>query len=187
MMIESSDGKKRIFYFAVLILTLITMIVGVVFAIYSLLASQKEEGTVLYTGKLEINYVDGTYIKNPKLYPVSSVTYNTTKDVYRNRFTIKSTGNLDMTMRVDLEITNNEFEENALKYTIFNNNGQTLKSGYVVKSGSINISDNVYLPVGGEATYTLIIWLDNKDYNQNFEFGKTITGKINVYGQQIKY
>ena len=186
-MIESSDNKKKIFYFTVLILTLITMIVGAVFAIYSLLSSQKEEGTVLYTGKLEIDYKDGIYIKNPKLYPVTTVDYNTTNNVYRNCFTIESTGNLDMTMRIDLEITNNEFEENGLKYAVYNNTGKLLKSGYVVKSGTMNLADNVYLPVSGIATYTLIIWLDNKDYNQDFEFGKTITGKINVYGQQIKY
>lgn len=186
-MVESSNSKKTIFYFAVLILTLITLVIGVVFAIYSLFASQREEGTVLYTGKLEINYIDGTYIKNPKLYPKKSVTYSTTEDVYRNTFTIESTGNLDMTMRVDLDVAANGFESNALKYVIYNNSGQALKNGYVVKSGIMTLVDNVYLPVDGEATYTLIIFLDDKEYNQNFEFGKTITGKINVYGQQIKY
>lgn len=186
-MIESSNSKKNIFYFAVLILTLITLVIGVVFAVYSLFASQREEGTALYTGKLEIDYTDGVYVKNPRLYPKSSVTYNTFDDVYRNKFSIESTGNLDMTMRVDLNVSSNNFEENALRYVIYSDTGQALKSGYVVKSGVMTLVDNVYLPVSGVATYTLIIFLDNKNYNQNFEFGKTIVGKIDVYGQQIKY
>ena len=58
-MMESSEEKKKIFYTIVLILTLITMIVGATLAYFSLVGSQKEEGTVLYTGKLEINYIDG--------------------------------------------------------------------------------------------------------------------------------
>ena len=58
-MMESSESKKSIFYMVVLILTLITMIIGATLAYFKLLSSQKEEGTKLYTGKLEINYIDG--------------------------------------------------------------------------------------------------------------------------------
>ena len=64
-MIESSQEKKKIFYLVVLVLTLITMILGAVFGIYSLIASQKKDDTKLYTGTLQINYIDGVYIANP--------------------------------------------------------------------------------------------------------------------------
>ena len=184
---KANAEKKKLFYFIVLLLTFITMIVGAVFAYYSLIASQEEDSTVLYTGTLEINYIDGVYINNPSLYPINGVTYNTTADVYRNRFTIKSIGTLDMNMKVDLLIRRNDFEENALRYVIYNENGQELKNGYVAKSGTVNLTDNVYLASNESATYTLIIWLENKNYVQNFEFGSSISGKINVYGEQIKY
>ena len=49
-MMESSESKKRIFYMIVLILTFITMIIGATLAYFSLISSQREEGTVLYIG-----------------------------------------------------------------------------------------------------------------------------------------
>ena len=42
----------------VLLLTLITMIIGATLAYLNLVGSQKEEGTVLYTGTVKINYID---------------------------------------------------------------------------------------------------------------------------------
>ena len=62
-MIESSDGKKKIFYTIVLVLTLIAMIISTTIAYFSLVSSQKDEGTKLYTGRLDINYIDGVNIK----------------------------------------------------------------------------------------------------------------------------
>ena len=66
-MMESSIKKKNLFYTIVLILTLIVMIVGATLAYYKLVASQKEDSTVLYTGTLQIQYLDGVYIKDPEL------------------------------------------------------------------------------------------------------------------------
>ena len=68
-MYENSNDKKNFFYIVVLILTLITMVIGITFALYSLMSSQKKDGTVLYTGKLELNFIDGIYIDNPILFP----------------------------------------------------------------------------------------------------------------------
>ena len=82
MMVENSTEKKRTFYIVVLILTLITMIIGATLAYLRLVGSQKEEGTVLYTGTLQINYIDGTYIKNPELFPLKTVDVNTYDKVY---------------------------------------------------------------------------------------------------------
>jgi hypothetical protein len=83
-------------------------------AYFSLVSSQKEEGTVLYTGKLEINYIDGTYIKNPELMPVKNPGYNTYKGVYRNSFSVASSGTLEQTIELELEVASNEFIENAI-------------------------------------------------------------------------
>ena len=134
-MMESSESKKRIFYMIVLILTLLTMIIGATLAYFSLIASQKEEGTVLYTGKLEINYIDGVYIKNPELFPLDTPNYNTTKGVYRNSFKVASSGTLDQTISLEIEIGVNEFSESALKYIIFNDKGEKITSGDMPKTG----------------------------------------------------
>lgn len=186
-MIENSNEKKKIFYMIVLILTLITMIIGATIAYFSLIASQKEEGTVLYTGTLEINYIDGVYIKNPELMPLKTVNYNTYKDVYRNNFTVSSSGSLDQIISIDLEVSTNEFQQNALKYVVYNDKGESMANGYVPKKGSVTLASNMFLAHNDVARYTLIIWLDNTNYNQNFEMGNKITGRINVYAKQIKY
>lgn len=185
-MIEEKTEKKRLFYIIILILTLVTMIISATIAYYSLIDSQKEDATVLYTGTLQIDYIDGTYIKDPILYPMKYVDYNTYQNVYRNSFSIKSSGTLDQTIWVDLDVTKNEFTENAIKYAVYNAEGTKLDEGFVPKSGSINLASNMYLRAGYSAKYTIIIWLDNTNYNQVFENGHVITGKITAYAKQIK-
>ena len=183
---ESSTKKKELFYIIVLILTLITMIIGATFAYLKLVGSQKEEGTVLYTGTLKINYIDGVYIYNPELLPLAAVNYNTYDNVYRNTFEIQSTGSLDQTIAVDLEIQKNEFSENALRYVLYSSNGNQLASGNVPKSGNINLVSNVFLEHGKSAKYTLILWWYSTDSDQTQEIAKEITGKINATAKQIR-
>ena len=185
-MMESSQQKKNLFYMIVLILTLITMIVGATLAYYKLVASQKKESTVLYTGTLQIEYLDGTYIENPELEPLRSVNYNTYNKVYRNNFAVTSTGTVDQTISVDMVITSNEFYENALRYIIYNSEGIEMQSGNVPQTGKVNIAKNLYLAHNGTTRYTLIVWLDNTSYNQNFEMGSTVTGRIDVYAKQVR-
>lgn len=183
---ESNIKKKNLFYMIVLILTLITLLVGVTLTYYKYLASQKEDSTVLYTGTLAIEYIDGVYIKDPELYPMDNVTYETTENVYRNNFAVTSTGTLDQTIWIDVDITENLFKENALKYAIFNSEGVEMTRGYVPQKGKFNIGSNLYLASNGTTKYTLIIWLDNTKYNQNFEMGTIVTGRIDVYAKQIR-
>ena len=178
-MMESSQEKKKIFYMVVLILTFIIMLVGASLAYYSLVSSQKKEGTVLYTGTLEINYIDGIYLKDPLLYPLEKVDYTTKDKVYRNNFAVRSSGTLDQNIKLTLNISKNEFTPNALKYVISN--------GYVQQSGPLVLADNLYLASNDTAKYTLIIWLDSTNYNQNYEMGNVVTGSIEVEAIQVKY
>lgn len=186
-MIRSSDEKKKLFYMIVLILTLITMIIGATIAYFHLVASQKEDSTVLYTGTLQIAYIDGVYIQNPVLYPMKTVYYNSYEDVYRNDFAVTSTGTLDQIISVDLYVTNNTFVEHALKYAIFNSDGKEMTRGYVPLSGTVNLTNNLYLAHDATAKYTLIIWLNDGDYNQNALMGSQISGRIDIYAKQVKY
>lgn len=185
-MIES-DSKKRLFYIIVLVLTFIAMIISATIAYFSLVSSQKDEDTKLYTGKLEINYIDGTYIKNPTLWPMSKKpNYDTYNNVYRNTFKIVSSGTLEQTITVDMIVTTNTFDEDDIKYCVFNNKGKEMACGDVPLTGKVNLADNLYLSPDGTAEYTLILWLDNKDYNQNSDFGKVIAGKLSVLSKQLK-
>ena len=124
----------------VLVLTLVIMIIGATMAYFSLLSSQKEEGTVLYTGKLEINYIDGVYIKNPELIPTRNPGYNTYKGVYRNSFSVASSGTLEQTITLELEVANNEFIENAMKYAVFNEDGKKNNKWHNTKRREGNFS-----------------------------------------------
>ena len=74
-----------------------------------------------------------------------------------------------------------------MKYAVYNENGQRLRTGTVPKEGRVIISNDMFLEATGTAKYTLIIWLDNTNYNQNFEMGNTITGRIHVYSKQVRY
>ena len=156
-------------------------------AYFALLDSQEEEGTVLYTGKLEINYIDGVYIKNPELIPLKNPTYDTYKGVYRNTFSVASSGTLEQTISLELAVSHNEFSENVIKYAIFNEAGNRITMGTVPKEGPVTMASNMYLAPTGTAKYTLILWLDNTGYNQNGEMGKSISGKINIHSKQLRY
>ena len=81
----------------------------------------------------------------------------------------------------------NEFRENAIKYAIYNSQGQKLTGGNVPKNGKVILGNDMYLEATGVATFTLLIWLDNTSYNQNSEMGKAITAKINIISKQIRY
>jgi len=186
-MIESSENKKRIFYIVVLILTLIATLISTTLAYYSFVRSQKDESTKLYTGKLEIDYIDGVYIKNPELWPKKSVDFNATANVYRNNFAVTSSGTLDQTISIDLVVTNNEFREGSLRYNLYSDKGIELSTGNVPKDGSINLINNLFLAHDGTSKYVLIIWLRETKNNQNSDMGKTVTGKINIYSKQLKY
>ena len=186
-MTENSPSKKRIFYLVVLILTFITMIVGMAMAYYSFVGSQKEEGTVIYTGTLKINYIDGVYMKNPTLRPLNSVDYNTTEDVYRNNFQVTSNGTLNQTIDVNLIVTFNGFYANELKYVLYNSSGTKLATGYIPESGKVNLISNTFLPSNSEATYSLIIWWNNGEDKLQTEMGSSISGRIEVDAKQIKY
>ncbi len=187
MMIENSNEKKRLFYMIVLLLTLVTMIIGASLAYLKLVSSQKEEGTVLYTGTVKINYIDGKYIDDPELIPLTSVNYDTKDYVYRNNFSIASIGTLDQTISINMEIKENEFKENSLKYIVYSENKKQLATGYLPKSGTVNLADNVFLGHGETAHYTIIIWWVSTGNNQNDEMGSTISGKITAKATQVKY
>lgn len=187
-MTYSTKNNSRKVNIIILIITLLVMLIGSSFAYYSLVLSQKKEGTKLYTGKLEINYIDGVCINNPKLVPMSEPDYDTYKNVYRNNFTITSSGTLNQTISIDLETTQNNFPDGTIKYILYNSRGDKIAKGNVASiNNKTNLVSNLYLAYNGSAKYTLMLWYNDTGYNQNNEMGYKMYGKINVYSRQVKY
>lgn len=185
-MYENSNDKKNFFYIVVLILTLITMVIGITFALYSLMSSQKKDGTVLYTGKLELNFIDGIYIDNPILFPRTEPSSNDYDNVYRNNFVVTSTGTLDQKISISVEILENTFSENNIKYALYNANNVKMSSGFLPNSGEISLANNLFLGYNESARYLLLVWFDENDDNQNSDMGKTIKGKIKIESIQVR-
>lgn len=185
-MYENSNDKKNFFYVVILILTLITMIMGISFALYSLMASQKKDSTVLYSGKLELNFIDGIYIDNPVLFPRGVPSASDYDNVYRNNFVITSTGTLDQRISISVEVLENTFSNGNIKYALYNANNVLLNTGILPETGIVNMVSNLFLGYNDSARYLLLVWFDENGQDQNGDMGKVIRGKINVESMQIK-
>lgn len=110
---NNSKSRTDIFYFIVLILTLLIMIVGVTFTYFSLIASEKEDSTKIKTGTLAINYIDGQEIDTYALLPISEPNLNTKYSTYKKSFSISSSNStLDQNFSIYIDVTNNEFDNN---------------------------------------------------------------------------
>ncbi len=173
-----NEEKKNFFYIVLMILTLITVIIGAAFAIYTFLHSQKEGSTNVYTGTLSIEYKEGTKIHLNNIHPIYNPTINSVDDVYRNTFKITNTGTLDGVLRINVEIRINEFTANALKYKVFSSEGNELTTGNVPKEGEFEVINNVLLPSENSIELTLLIWLEETGENQNIEMRKTLLGSV---------
>ena len=183
---NSTEDKKNFFYMTVLILTLISVIVGAAFAIYTFLHSQKEGSSTVYTGTLSIEYLEGNIIYLHDIYPTSKPNIETTENVYRNTFKVTNTGTLSGKLSLYLDISKNTFSEGALKYRLFNSEGEEITTGDVPKDTSSEIASNILLPKESEAEYTIIIWLGETGINQNEEMRKVLTGSIRANADQIR-
>lgn len=179
--------KISIYYVIILILSLLIMVVGLSLAYYTAVASQKEDATKIHTGTLVINFTDGINIKNPLLIPRSNPSsINDTDYLYTNTFKVESTGTLDQTLDVYLNITKNEFSEGSLKYKVYNSSGKQMKEGIITKSGDTRILENTYLAAQDTGEFTLMIWLQETGIGQNEEQAKSLIGTMKAEATQVK-
>ena len=179
-----TEEKKNFFYVIILILTLITVIIGAAFAIYTFLHSQTEGSSNVYTGTLSLEYKEGTRIYLKNIYPIYNPGIDATENVYKNVFRIKNTGTLDGILKVSIDIRKNEFEEESLKYKLFSSEGNELTTGNVPKSGTFEVVSNLLLESESTTEFTLIIWLKETGENQNNEMRKSLTGSIKAEANQ---
>lgn len=182
----SINNKKNIFYIISLILTLLVFGAASTFAYFSVVASREKDSTKIYTGTVMINYHQGDVIKGEKIVPSSNFdgakepNINTELNVYKNNFSVSNSGTLPVKLDIMIDISNNEFSHNILKYILFDSNGGKLAAGSIPKSGNLNIISNLYLRNNSNNNYTLTIWLEDNGTDQNIEQGRTFSGKIVV-------
>lgn len=182
----SHTNRKDFFYIIVLILTFITFVVGMAFAIYSWIYSQKEGTSAVYTGTLSIEYLSSNIINVDSLYPIKKPSYDANRYVYRNNFRVTNTGSLDGIVRVLIDVTKNEFSNNVLMYSLYNSNKEELTSGFLNGADDIIIMDNLIMESNITENFVLIVWLNESEEDQNTEMQKTFVGTIEVDASQKK-
>lgn len=174
-------SKSDIFYLVILILSLMIMLSSITIAYFSMMASQEEDDTKLYTGSLVINFIDGKVINNPTLIPrYEPSSISDVSNVYVNEFEVESTGTLDQNIDVYLEVLTNEFANDTIKYKLFDNNGNSVSTGYVNGTNNIKIADTKYLEHGTKQKYTLMLWIQENEENQDTEKGKDLKITLSV-------
>ena len=87
--------------------------IGLTFAIYNWIFSQKKGTSAVYTGTLTIEYLSGNIIDFHLLFPIDEPSFDTVDNVYRNNFRVTNTGSLDGIVKVDLNILSNEFSNSS--------------------------------------------------------------------------
>lgn len=181
---NTNADKKDLFYIIVLILTIITVVVGVTFALYALIFSQKEGTSAVYTGTFSIEYLSGNIIDCNLLYPINDPSYTSEKNVYKNTFKVSNIGTLDSLLKVQIEINKNEFSNKTLKYKLFSSEQEELSEGYIEGVADVTVGNNIELKSAETAEFTLVIWIDENGKNQNEEMKKNLTGLIKVDASQ---
>ena len=185
---DSKRRKKDIFYLLLLFFTLITMIIGITFTSFLLLAKEDDDSTKVQTGTLAINYIDGQEIDTYALLPISEPNLNTKYSTYKKSFSISSSNStLDQNISIYIDVTNNEFDNNALGFILYDANGNRISSGNIPSSGKVLLASNLELKTGENKSYTVLIWLQDNGKNQDYEQGKNFSGEFYITTKQIKY
>ena len=158
---DMEDSKRRkndIFYLLLLFFTLITMIIGITFTSFLLLTKEEDDSTKVQTGTLAINYIDGQEIDTYALLPISEPDLNTKYSTYKKSFSISSSNStLDQNFSIYIDVTNNEFDNNALGFILYDANGNRISSGNIPSSGKVLLASNLELKTGETKTYTVLI------------------------------
>lgn len=184
---ENGRSKSDLFYMIIMILTLITMVVGITFTYFSLLSSEKKDSTIIKTGTLSINYVGGNEINAYDLMPINEPNLSTVYSVYRKDFSVVSDGTLDQNLNIFITVTKNEFKDSALRYSLYDNNNNKISTGGIPSSGKVRIASDVFLKSGDRVSYKVLIWLQEDNTLQDYEQGHVFAGGFSIDATQIKY
>ena len=120
------------------------MVIGATFTYYSLVASDKEDSTWVQTGDLAIKYVDGSVIKADNLMPMNEPNLNTRSSYYRKEFSVRSTGSLDQTIDIYINVNSNEFRNGNLRFSLYGPSNEKIGTG-TITSGKVLVGSKIDL------------------------------------------
>ncbi len=181
------NGKVSTFYAFILILALVVMTIGGTLTYYTLVGKEDDDSTEIRTGTLYINYIDGKKIDTYDLYPIDEPGIDSDTYVYKKRFSVESTGTLDQTLDIYVDVTKNEFVSGHLMYALYDSNNNKINSGSIPTSGRLLMSSDVFLKSKEMKSYTVLIWLKETFENQNNEQDCHFNGEFDIEAEQIKY
>ena len=181
---ESHANRKDFFYIVVLILTFITVVVGMTFAIYAWIFRHEEGSSAVYTGTLSVEYFSGNLINFNLLWPREKPGFDTKDNVYRNEFKVTNTGSLGGIISVKINVDMNGFSDDTLKYVLYNSSSEEIITGNLNGKDDIVIISNLLLDAGTSEDYVLIVWLNESNENQNTDMRRTFMGTISVDADQ---
>lgn len=182
-----SERKSDVFYLILLVLTLITMIIGITFTYFSFVAKEKKDNTKIQTGILSINYVDGESIGGSGLIPINEPNLDTDYAVYKKKFSVRSKGTLDQVLDIYINVTKNDFSSNALRFALYDDQNKKIATGIIPSSGSVLLISGDYLKSNSTNDYTVLIWLQENNMNQNYEANNMFVGGFDITARQVKY
>lgn len=184
---NNSEAKINIFYVLILILSLVVITIGGTLTYYTLVGKEKDDSTEVRTGTLYINYVDGKTINATDLYPIDEPTIDSDSYVYRKEFSVESTGTLDQTLDIYVDVTKNEFIDGHLMYSLYDFDGNKISDGSLPTNGRHLLTSNVFLKSKESKSYVVLIWLKETFDNQNKEQACHFTGEFEIEARQIRY
>ena len=179
-------SKKEKFLIIFYLVMIIFLGVGITFSFYLLASSAEDDSSRVYAGRLDVNYIQGNEVTADTLYPIASVDFNTVENVYRNRFSVGTDGTLEQNVEIGFNITKSEFSNDMVRYTLFSGAGVELSTGYL-NEGFVTMQDNLYFKEIETRDFVLIIWLEEKPFEQSEEQGNRLFGKIVINSKQYGY
>jgi len=183
---KNKFNKKEVFSIIWYILMIFFVTSGVTFSYFAVVDSAEKDSTKIYSGKIDINFIEGNEVSTDVLYPIKEPSFNSLRNVYRNRFGISSSGTLEQLVAIDFKVTENQFVDNSLKYAIYSGDGNKLQTGYL-NQGTVKLIDNLYFKENEKREFVLIVWLDDNGNDQNAMQDKKMSGTIVVNSTQYKY
>jgi len=159
---------------------------GITFSYYLLADSANNDSTKVYAGRLDVSYIQGNQVTTEVLYPMSEPDFNTVTNVYRNRFSVSTDGTLEQNVQIGFDITNNQFSDDMIRYALYSSTGNKLSTGYL-NEGFVVMIDNLYFRAIENREFVLIIWMEEKPFEQAEEMGNKLFGKIIINSKQYGY
>lgn len=178
-------NRKEKFLIAFYLFMIVVLGLGISFSYFLLADSANKDSTKVYAGRLDVKFTQGDQIIAKTLYPIPEPNFYTTEDIYRTNFTVASEGTLEQNVQIGFEITENLFSKDMIRYALYSSTGTRLSTGYL-NNGFVVLMDNIYFKPVEEREFVLLVWLEEKPYEQH-EQGSRLIGNFLINSKQYGY